>query len=475
VYLTSMIDLRVVRHTLRIERVSRALALTVVCLAGCQTTPAPAPRELPPTIACLVVEDSARPQLNVAIHWPIDPSHAPSPSHSAERLVFRQLYETLVNVDCDGRIRPGLAESWKVDVSGRVWDFQLRPDATFWDGAQVTADAVVESWKTNTRSPTISSFASMTARGERELQVELKTPFVEAHLFARPDVAVTRNVATGPWPLGSGPLRVDPNSNANLVRVTARTGAARLQAIDFRTFSGDARIALDARVDAVVTAEPSVLQYARQLPDYELVPLTWSRTYVLARPGADTASFPPPDAMSALGRDAVRADSRPAVQPFWWRLSECRTAAERSVTTQTGGYSNTITYPRRDAIARAIAERLVALAWPVNRAPDWLRNLLAVAYGNEGPPVARGLDDPELLAALARGDALAFVISSPRSQGRICAPHFAPEDAIARTLTSGNLQVTPMLDVREYLVQRRGLGRVVVDSDGTIRIQGGRP
>lgn len=48
--------------------------------------------------------------------------------------------ETLVSTAVDGRIRPGLAESWAVSDDGLAWRFRLRP-AQFHDGTPLTAAA----------------------------------------------------------------------------------------------------------------------------------------------------------------------------------------------------------------------------------------------------------------------------------------------------------------------------------------------
>ncbi|MQA08798.1 MAG: ABC transporter substrate-binding protein [Pseudonocardiaceae bacterium] len=49
------------------------------------------------------------------------------------------VYESLVKVDARGRIKPLLAKSWTVSRDRTVYDFQLRPDATFSNGAKFTA------------------------------------------------------------------------------------------------------------------------------------------------------------------------------------------------------------------------------------------------------------------------------------------------------------------------------------------------
>lgn len=53
----------------------------------------------------------------------------------------RNFYETLVNYD-NGKILPGLAESWEISDDGRVYTFHLRKNAAFTDGAAFDAEAV---------------------------------------------------------------------------------------------------------------------------------------------------------------------------------------------------------------------------------------------------------------------------------------------------------------------------------------------
>jgi nickel transport system substrate-binding protein len=57
------------------------------------------------------------------------------------------IYETLVRRGTDGRIEPGLAESWTVSPDGKHFEFVLRRGAVFHDGEPVTAAAVAEHFK----------------------------------------------------------------------------------------------------------------------------------------------------------------------------------------------------------------------------------------------------------------------------------------------------------------------------------------
>ena len=55
---------------------------------------------------------------------------------------YRQVYESLVMVNADLTLVPGLAVSWKL-VDPTIWQFTLRPGVTFHDGTPLTAEDVV--------------------------------------------------------------------------------------------------------------------------------------------------------------------------------------------------------------------------------------------------------------------------------------------------------------------------------------------
>ena len=51
--------------------------------------------------------------------------------------------ETLLKIDFDGQIKPLLAQSWSIDDDG-AWEFKLREDVNFHDGAHFDGQSVVE-------------------------------------------------------------------------------------------------------------------------------------------------------------------------------------------------------------------------------------------------------------------------------------------------------------------------------------------
>ncbi|MBC7347705.1 MAG: ABC transporter substrate-binding protein, partial [Clostridia bacterium] len=62
------------------------------------------------------------------------------------RFVWAQIYETLVRLDEDLNLVPGLAESWEAQDNGKVWVFHLRKGVKFHDGTPLTAEAVKYSY-----------------------------------------------------------------------------------------------------------------------------------------------------------------------------------------------------------------------------------------------------------------------------------------------------------------------------------------
>jgi ABC-type transport system substrate-binding protein len=81
----------------------------------------------------------------------VNPLHAPVPHNLSERMVFRNLYETLVQVDCDGDVIPSLATAWYSYDEDRRWVFYLRRSTRFWDGTPLRADHVAASWQATRR------------------------------------------------------------------------------------------------------------------------------------------------------------------------------------------------------------------------------------------------------------------------------------------------------------------------------------
>src|SRR3989442_11941979 len=85
----------------------------------------PPPRLIAPPSACDVPGDAgaAPDTLSVAVPGAVDPAHAPVPVTAGERVLFRQLYETLLRLDFEGHLHSALATAWTSShgrLAGRV-------------------------------------------------------------------------------------------------------------------------------------------------------------------------------------------------------------------------------------------------------------------------------------------------------------------------------------------------------------------
>ena len=427
-----------------------------VSAASCGPAATPVP-PAPPTAAhdeCALADDSAGipDTLTLALPGAVDPAHAPVPETEAERMIFRQLYETLIRLDCTGAPQPGLAGSWSHSDAGLQWAFTLRPGVHFSDGQALTARDVVASWMNG--DTTLLEGTALAAPDDRTLVLRLKRPSPGPPAWlAGPALAVTRVISGAAWPLGTGFYSVD--SVAGGV-VLAPLGGRRPTLVFPRLGAGDARDWLDRGLDLVITGNAAALAYAANRPELATGPLPWDRTYLLLAPGG-----PPPVTPAwreGLARDAVQVEARVSAAPAWWTaFSDCvGPSPVGGPPGSPGGSRILVAYPRDDATARSIAERLVALE------------------GGQPGATARaaGLGPVELEAALAAGQAggAERQLVIPFSQG--LGPCRPVRQMVARAPWLGFAsQIVPLIDTRRRVVWRRGAAAFTVDWDGTLRVR----
>ncbi|MGQ0568489.1 MAG: ABC transporter substrate-binding protein [Armatimonadota bacterium] len=134
--------------------------------------------------------------------------------------VNKSLYDTLVEPDDDGRLVPGLAESWTVSSDGLTWTFKLRSGVRFHHGKTLDAGDVKATLERildpATRSPKRSDFGAIRSVDVVDLLTvrvtlsERFAPFLAslgqgwgavlpADLIARKQDFATKPVGTGPF------------------------------------------------------------------------------------------------------------------------------------------------------------------------------------------------------------------------------------------------------------------------------------
>lgn len=307
---------------------------------------------------------------------------------------------TPLGLSCTGRPLPRVASAWSADSSRTTWTLVLP-----------AAAELATRWRERPEAVAVLRLAGVTAVlpiDERRLAVSFRSAQdTVPQLFADPALAAASGAADRPS------LQILPSTGPDL------------------------RDALDRGADIVVTADPAVLDYAATRPGLTPHALPWNRTYVLLAPGrpvpigfgGDSAGF-----RQALARDAVRVAARGAEPPFWWE----ETAGCARAPARLGPPVPAVVYPRGDPVARALAERIVAMA---------------EARGT----VARGVPDGELAAAIAGGAASGYVVSLPRVALVPCR-ELAAWPAGASAL--------PLIDTRPTAVLAAGIPPLLVEYDG---------
>lgn len=369
--------------------------------------------------------------LRVALADSVDFAHAPAPANDSERLVFRQLFETLIRLDCRGEVRPGLASTWASDVRGNAWTFTLRPEAPFADNTPLTAARLVSSWQSRPGTLHALGIDSARALDDRRLRVWVRAVedsqlavFADAALSATPSDSFSR-------PTASMPLLVHRGDRASTV-------------LEFLTTPGaDLRDALDRGADLVVTRDLALVEYAAKRPDLAIFPLPWSRTYVLMqRTAAESLPLGDESVQQTMARDAVRADARPAAGPLWWDGQlDCNLDSPVATAAST---APRIVYLQGDEAARGLAERVVALG------------------GSRSQLRTAGLGNVEFKASFSEGRERGYILALPSRTLDPCR-----ESEVLRQ----GWRIHPLIDTRAFAIVRRGSPRLSVDWDGTVRLQ----
>ncbi|MDR0487885.1 MAG: ABC transporter substrate-binding protein [Propionibacteriaceae bacterium] len=145
------------------------------------------------------------------------------------QILLYNVYETLVKMDSQGRIKPLLADSYDVSPDWLTYTFHLDTKAKFASGAPVNADAVVASINTMREAPnqTLKSqmavVADVQARDQATVAVTLKEPS-NFWLYSMTDTVgiifdpALTDLATAP--MGSGPYAFESWVSGDSITLT---------------------------------------------------------------------------------------------------------------------------------------------------------------------------------------------------------------------------------------------------------------
>ena len=446
--------------------------------------PAPPPRPEPPPVSpvpvprpevvapqCALASEPGTPIATVALSERVNSANAPRPSNDSEWLLFRQLYETLVRVDCEGRVMPALASSWRLSIDGRTWIVTLRAGAHFSDGTPVTASDVMAGWSRDGTGgelrPHVNRLVqSLISIDAQTIAITLRSARVDVPMaLAHTDLAIARPLPESPWPIGTRDARITSDREALIVTTTADNASVR-----FLVAPGDPRDLLDKGVDLLLTRDPAVLDYAATLGQFQSVPLAWQRTHVLLSPGRTrTSPSLSEEARQALADDAVRGEARGAMGPFWWQvLSDCELATPQP-RDRSAPASGRFVYDAGDRVARDLAERLVGLANAPGSAPGAVLDGLVPDRSRRTNLRAAGVTGEALAVARQGGTDAGYIVSVDRRPLEPCRELQMMVEG-ARWLDPET--IVPLVDTRLRAIVRRERSGAEVEWDGGLLIAG---
>lgn len=401
-------------------------------------------------------------------------------------------YETLLTIDCAHHVRPQLARDVDRNPDGSV-TVHLRTDAAFWSGDPISARAVIASWRIATDP--VARLIADSARVLDDHTLRLLLPDDDVTILADPALAVRRSIAGARWPEGTGPYRVRPafpTVPSRVFHFTPVRDSTQPTVVVRIAGDGDDRDLVDAGFDVLLTEDSTLAAYASRTGD-RTTPLRWAQIIALVIPvstGVHAAVVPDSlrarltgELRASLARNVVRAEARPADPAgpppgcFDESLTASHPASEakpdmpRTAATRAGAVPRLV-YPERDAVARAIAERLVALATMGIGGGDAARGLALVApsLAMAGRSIrAVGLDDSSLASALVRGDEAGYVI---RRNARVTEPcaDLMRLLAVAPWLRDAEASLdrsfVPLVELRERIVLRGDRAGIRLDGLG---------
>jgi hypothetical protein len=423
-------------------------------------------------------------QFTFAATQPVDPSHAPVPRNDSEAILFSLLYKNLVELDCRGEKRGGLAKDWRYSEETGEWILELAEG--------VDASRVRRAWLS-----TRHAVDRIGARGEdrpswvwdglhgKTIRTESEDRILTIatdpskedlpELLSLPPFAVPRREATElasqTWPLGwplgmSEFLEMDPSFESTLVWRRADASGAGPDEIRFLVASkSDPRDLVPSQADAIFVRDREVVRYFEGLAEVVVTPFPWNRLYLLVTPDEAFAVSLGAEVPRDLADNVVLAEARTAFD----RTVEYEDILKRSLTLRpflpgTTGLSPDrleaafgqdaharVLYPEEDDDARAIAER-IAFLWAGETG-----GLLRVV----------GASRERFAAELWIGLDTAYVVPVERLPGEDLKRQHLLGSAPWIEDTGAAL---PLVETRGALVTRAGLAGVYADYDGVPRL-----
>jgi ABC-type transport system substrate-binding protein len=135
------------RDVLRLLALAGLASLGAACQVAAPQAPDAPPTPLPPLPTVAPTEVSVSPGLRLAIDVDPDTLDPPGQTNPTTSSIVDHVAETLVRLQPDGSIGPGLARKFSQSADGKSFIFELRQDVEFHDGTLLNAEAATLSLK----------------------------------------------------------------------------------------------------------------------------------------------------------------------------------------------------------------------------------------------------------------------------------------------------------------------------------------
>ncbi|TWI52617.1 peptide/nickel transport system substrate-binding protein [Pseudomonas duriflava] len=205
-----------------------------------------------------------------------------------------QIAESLLEVNDNGELLPGLAQTWDMSPNGLTWRFSLRENVRFHDGTPLTAEAVVNALNMALRKPGViqsAAIESVNVEDALTVAVHLRAPYrrlgaVMAHYStAILSPASYREDANVAWMQGTGPYKLvgfDPPHRIQATRFEEYWGKqATIPNVVYLTGHRAESRALQVmagQTDIIYTLDPASLNLLRRQDNVRVYSDTIPRT-----------------------------------------------------------------------------------------------------------------------------------------------------------------------------------------------------
>jgi MarR-like DNA-binding transcriptional regulator SgrR of sgrS sRNA len=294
-------------------------------------------------------------------------------SYDADDSLSRLIFDTLTMVDANGNLQPALATSWQGDAANRRWQFWLRRNITWHDGAPLAATEVAQAIAAANPAWQVRSVGDSIV-----IETDAPMPGMPAIMSLMHNAAV-RKAADGTL-IGTGPYKIVSNANGRTVLQANQDywrGRGFVDSIEITSGRSLRDQALDLDLGRADLIEASLddlrLQPSRRMRvsasrPIEVIALVFSSKHSAVQDDRIREAI----ALS-LDRNAIQAvflqrqgDASAALLPNWMTgyafafPSAQDLPRARQVRAESGArFTISIGYTSTDPLARTIAERVV--------------------------------------------------------------------------------------------------------------------